>query len=127
MRDGAGRRPTDRVMGIPLERRLILGTFLLAAGTLLAAGEAQAQGAGEPRRGTEFSSQARPETRRPPTRLRVQPFYPYRRYSTDYPVPYEYEYPGPNGVRQCKAKLVQELRPSGPTVVPRMRCWWEVR
>jgi hypothetical protein len=89
---------------------------------------ARAQGAGEPRRGTtEFSAQSRLDTRRPPTRLRVQPMYPYRRFSTDYPVPYEYEYPGPNGVRQCKARLVQEARPSGLVVVPRMQCWWEVR
>ncbi len=53
------------------------------------------------------------------------PIYPYRTFSTDYPVPYEYEYPGPSGVRQCKSRLVQEKRPSGPVVVPTMRCWWE--
>ena len=94
---------------------------------MLAASAAQAQGAGEPRRGTEFSAQSRSETTRPRTRVLVRPPYPYRRYSTDYPVPYQYEYPGPNGVRQCKARLVQEMRPSGPTVVPRMQCWWEVR
>ena len=43
------------------------------------------------------------------------------------PGPYEYEYPGPRGVRQCSSKLVQENRPSGQVIVPRMRCWWEVR
>ena len=76
----------------------------------------------------EFSAQSRLDASRPPrTRLRVRPLYPYRTFSTDYPVPYEYEYPGPNGVRQCKARLVQEMRPSGPTVVPKMQCWWEVR
>ena len=74
---------------------------------------------------TEFSSQSRPRVVRPRTRIRVSPIYPYRTFSTDYPVPYEYEYPGPNGVRQCKSRLVQEMRPSGPVVVPRMRCWWE--
>jgi hypothetical protein len=76
---------------------------------------------------TEYSAQARPRVTRPRTRIRVSPAYPYRTFSTPYPVPYEYEYPGPNGVRQCKSRLVQEFRPSGPVVVPRMHCWWEVR
>jgi hypothetical protein len=26
--------------------------------------------------------------------------------------------------RECASRLVQELRPSGPVIVPRMRCWW---
>jgi hypothetical protein len=26
--------------------------------------------------------------------------------------------------RDCNFKLVQEFRPSGTVVVPRMRCWW---
>ena len=66
-------------------------------------------------------------TVRPRTRIRVAPIYPYRTFSTDYPVPYEYEYPGPRGVRQCTSRLVQENRPSGPIIVPTMHCWWEVR
>ena len=28
-------------------------------------------------------------------------------------------------VRQCRAKLVKEYRPSGTVIVPRMTCWWE--
>ena len=31
----------------------------------------------------------------------------------------------PNAVRQCRAWYVQEHRPSGTYVVPRMQCWWE--
>ena len=100
-------------------RAVLVGALAGAAGLLLVAGDAQAQSSGDP----GYS-----QSRRPPTRLRVQPlYYPYRNYSTDYPVPYEYEFPGPNAVRQCKARLVQELRPSGPTVVPKMHCWWEPR
>jgi hypothetical protein len=107
--------------------RAATAALVVAAGLLVVA-DAQAQSAGDTRRGTtEFSAQSRQTTSRPRTRIRVEPMYPYRRYSTDYPVPYEYEYPGPNGVRQCKARLVQEMRPSGPTVVPKMHCWWEVR
>jgi hypothetical protein len=30
-----------------------------------------------------------------------------------------------NSVRQCRAQLVQEHRPSGTVIVPRMQCWWE--
>jgi hypothetical protein len=59
------------------------------------------------------------------TRIRVTPVYPYRLYSTPYPTPYKYEYPGPGAVRQCTSWLATENRVSGPVVVPRMRCWWE--
>jgi hypothetical protein len=65
----------------------------------------------------------RPARVRP--RIRVAPAYPYRFYSTTYPVPYKYEYPGPGAVRDCTSWLAQENRPSGPVIVPRMRCWWE--
>jgi hypothetical protein len=30
-----------------------------------------------------------------------------------------------NSVRQCRAQMVKEYRPSGTVVVPRMQCWWE--
>jgi hypothetical protein len=33
--------------------------------------------------------------------------------------------PGPNSVRQCRAWLAQEYRPSGTVIVPRQQCWWE--
>lgn len=32
--------------------------------------------------------------------------------------------PGPNAVRDCTAHLVQEYRPSGTVIVPRMNCFW---
>jgi hypothetical protein len=32
---------------------------------------------------------------------------------------------GPNAKRECRARLVQEYRPSGTVIVPRMQCWWE--
>lgn len=32
--------------------------------------------------------------------------------------------PGPNAVRECRAQLVQEFRPSGTVIVPRMDCHW---
>ena len=66
---------------------------------------------------TEVSAQQR--VLRPPTRLRVQPYYEpnaegvYPRY-----------YPGRNAVRECNATYVQEYRPSGTVIVPRMSCFW---
>ncbi len=57
--------------------------------------------------------------RQPQTRLRVYPrsdYWPddvYPRYN-----------PGPNAVRECNATYVQEYRPSGTVIVPRMHCWW---
>jgi hypothetical protein len=41
-----------------------------------------------------------------------------------YPSPLPYAYPGPNAVRECDSRLVQEYRPSGTVIVPRMWCWW---
>jgi hypothetical protein len=68
---------------------------------------------------------ARPKTRvRARPQIRVQPRYPYRRWHSPYPVPYTYEFPGPSAKRQCVTRYVTERRPSGPVVVPRMRCWW---
>jgi hypothetical protein len=65
---------------------------------------------------TEFSAQTR-RTRRPPSRILVTPrYYPgdvFPRY-----------YPGPNAVRECTAHLVQEFRPSGTVITPRMNCFW---
>jgi hypothetical protein len=60
----------------------------------------------------------------PRTRLRVRPVYPYRHTNSIYPVPYRFDYPGPNAKRECTARYVQEFRPSGTVIVPRMHCWW---
>jgi len=65
---------------------------------------------------TDFSAQSR-KTRRPPTRV-----YVYPRYNPDDVYP-RYD-PGPNAVRECTAHLVQEFRPSGTVITPRMDCFW---
>ena len=92
----------------------MLGTAPSAASGQTAAGTAAENG------DTEFSSQSRARTR-----IRVAPRYPYRTYSTDYPVQYKYEYPGPGFVRECSSWLTPENRLSGPVIVPKMRCWWQ--
>ena len=33
-------------------------------------------------------------------------------------------FPGRNAVRECTATYVQEYRPSGTVIVPRMSCYW---
>jgi hypothetical protein len=38
-----------------------------------------------------------------------------------------YYFPGSNAVRVCNATYVQEFRPSGTVIVPRMSCHWQQR
>jgi hypothetical protein len=66
---------------------------------------------------TDISAQQR--VRRPPTRLHVQPYYDYNPNDV-----YPRYYPGRNAVRDCNATYVQEFRPSGTVIVPRMNCFW---
>jgi hypothetical protein len=77
----------------------------------------------------QATGQAEPLVRNIPRRasrpkIRVRPVYPYRRYHSLYPLPYDTEYPGPNAKRQCVDGYVTEHRLSGTVIVPRMRCWW---
>jgi hypothetical protein len=101
-----------------------LGVFLASA-MVLPAPKAQAQTLSS---GTRVAQAASPadiddvatprRTRRPLTRV---PVYPrpeapdgvYPRYN-----------PGPNAVRECSTSYVQENRPSGPVITPRMNCFW---
>jgi hypothetical protein len=55
--------------------------------------------------------------RRPMTRLRIYPNYGPEDVYPHYD-------PGPNAVRVCNAHYVQEFRPSGTVIVPRMSCHW---
>ena len=54
--------------------------------------------------------------------LRRVPIYP--RYQGEPDGVYPRYYPGPNAVRDCTATYVQEFRPSGTVIVPRMNCFW---
>jgi hypothetical protein len=96
-----------------------VGTFSLPA----AGARAQTASSGmraaqaSPPIATEVSAQRR--VRRPPTRLRVYP-----RYLPEPDGVYPRYYPGLNAVRDCTATYVQEYRPSGTVIVPRMNCFW---
>ena len=65
------------------------------------------------------ATEASAQRRKPPTRLHVYPQYApgpddvYPRY-----------FPGRNAIRDCTATYVQEYRPSGTVIVPRMSCFW---
>jgi hypothetical protein len=60
-----------------------------------------------------------PRARRPSIRLRVYP-----RYEGEPDGVYPRYFPGRNAVRDCTATYVQEYRPSGTVIVPRMSCYW---
>jgi hypothetical protein len=60
--------------------------------------------------------------RRPHRALRRVPIYPPR--EEPYQGVYPRYNPGPNAVRECNATYVQEYRPSGTVIVPRMNCYW---
>ena len=79
--------------------------------------QAQTAGSAEIRLAQAVSPDAPPPRRRPPLRLRV---YPHDQPDDVYP---RYD-PGPNAVRECNAFYVQEFRPSGTVIVPRMNCHW---
>lgn len=66
---------------------------------------------------TDWSAQRR--SNRPPTRLRVYP-----RYAPDSYGVYPRYFPGRNAVRDCTATYVEEYRPSGTVITPRMSCFW---
>jgi hypothetical protein len=63
---------------------------------------------------TEASAQRRGVIRR-------VPIYPRDEWRPDV---YPQYYPGRDAVRECTATYVQEYRPSGTVITPRMNCYW---
>jgi hypothetical protein len=95
-------------------------TVFLASALLLPLQASYAQSAPSSTRlaqGTPPDDAAPPPARRIP-RLRVYPNYEAP------PEVYPRYFPGPNAVRECNATYVQEYRPSGTVIVPRMHCFW---
>lgn len=93
---------------------------VLLAGALVLPSAGRAQSAPS---GTRVAQAAPPDdaaprpVRRPLPRLRIYP-------NEEAPEVYPRYYPGPNAVRECNATYVQEYRPSGTVIVPRMHCFW---
>ncbi|SDI70021.1 MULTISPECIES: hypothetical protein [Bradyrhizobium] len=101
-------------------KRIVTVAILAAfAGLLLPGVSAQAQTASSGLRSapapaiTDASSQRRRPLRRVPIYRPDWELDVYPRYN-----------PGPNAVRDCTATYVQEYRPSGAVITPRMNCYW---
>ena len=88
-------------------------------GLLLTGAAAQAQTATpELRIAQSVVTDMSAQRRRP---LRRVPIYPQQEWAPDVYPRYN---PGPNAVRDCTAHYVQEYRPSGTVITPRMNCYW---
>ena len=104
--------------------RIVTAIFLAILGGLclaLAGNEAQAQQSAAP----EYRvAQAAPGGTYVPRRrvYRRVPVYPRAEHYDPDVIPRYY--PGPNAVRVCTATYVQEYRPSGTVITPRMSCYW---
>jgi hypothetical protein len=103
-------------IGVAILSLAFAGTFLLPAAAAQAQAAPHAQTAQASQSATDLSAQSR-RVRRPPIRIRVYP-----RYNPD--DVYPRYFPGRNAVRDCTATLVEEYRPSGTVITPRMNCFW---
>jgi hypothetical protein len=102
-------------------RIVTMAILAASAGLLLGESGAQAQTASSGIR----TAQAAPTDISAQRRLRRVPVYPA--YPGEYywePDVYPRYNPGPNAVRVCNAHYVQEYRPSGTVITPRMHCYW---
>ncbi|WP_347263507.1 hypothetical protein [Nitrobacter sp.] len=101
--------------------RLVTGAaallLLVVPGTLLLmyGGRAQAQTAARSMdRAVSSGMPVQTHKRRPRVRI----------YREDERGVYPSYHPGSDAVRDCTAHYVQEFRPSGTVIVPRMNCYW---
>ena len=104
-----------------MKRIVTVAVWAAFAGLLLPGTMAQAQTAPpEPRIATASKSvtDMSAQRRRP---LRRVPIYRQEEWAPDVYPRYN---PGPNAVRSCTAHYVQEYRPSGTVITPRMNCYW---
>jgi hypothetical protein len=94
------------------------GLLAAFAGGLLQAESAQAQTAAPGVRVAQAAQDYVPPRRK----VRRVPIYPAPEHFD--PDVYPRFNPGPNAVRECNAHYVQEARPSGTVITPRMHCYW---
>ncbi len=99
-----------------------LSVLPMAAAPCLALSEIQTVGRGAADAGAGAIASAEQRATGPASTC--TPIAPYRHTNSIYPVPYHFDYPGPNAKRECNARYVQEHRPSGTVVVLRMNCRW---
>ena len=94
-----------------------LAALAMAAATGFAAPAAQAEPAGVRMAQAQSAYDASVPPRRPRARVRIHR-------DTDERGVYPSYNPGPDAVRDCTATYVQEFRPSGTVITPRMNCFW---
>jgi hypothetical protein len=115
-------RPDNRLWVMGMKRIVTAAMATTLAGLLLQGEAAQAQTAASGARTAQASpaadTDASAQRRRP---LRRVPIYRPDHWEPDVYPRYN---PGPNAVRDCTATYVQEYRPSGPVITPRMNCYW---
>jgi hypothetical protein len=99
-------------------RVVTVALLAVSAGFLLVRTSAQAQTVSGVRAAQAVPTDVSAQQRRA---LRRVPVYPRETWRPDV---YPQYYPGPNAVRVCNAHLVQEYRPSGTVITPRMHCYW---
>jgi len=109
----------DRKLRVGVMMRIVMVALSAAlAGLLLLEPGARAQTASP----GVWTAQAAPTDVSAQRRaLRRIPIYPRDGWEPDIYPRYN---PGPNAVRVCNAHYVQEYRPSGPVITPRMHCYW---
>jgi hypothetical protein len=115
-------RPTTNFGWAEMMRIVTVALLAGSTGFLLAAMGAQAQttpsGIRTAQASTLAITDASAQRRRP---LRRVPIYRPDHWEPDVIPRYN---PGPNAVRDCTATYVQEYRPSGTVITPRMNCYW---
>ena len=102
-----------------MKRIVTVAVWAAFAGLLLPGTMAQAQTASGLRAAAESAVTDMSAQRRRP--LRRVPIYRQEEWAPDVYPRYN---PGPNAVRDCTAHYVQEYRPSGTVITPRMNCYW---
>ena len=104
-----------------MKRIVTAAALAILTGLSLPAGGAKAQTAPSGVRSAQALpgvTDASAQRRRP---LRRVPIYRPNQWEPDVYPRYN---PGPNAVRSCTATYVQEYRPSGTVITPRMNCYW---
>ena len=102
-------------------RVMTVAALAALAGFSLSGSTAQAQTAGSGVRIAQGATPDASDTPVPRRRLRRVPIYRSNHWEPDVIPRYD---PGPNAVRECTATYVQEYRPSGTVITPRMNCYW---
>jgi hypothetical protein len=112
----------NRWLWVGVMMRIVTVVLLAAsAGLLLMDVGAQAQTTAQTTPGVRAAQAAPTDASAQRRVVRRVPIYPRDTWEPDVYPRYN---PGPNAVRVCNAHYVQEYRPSGTVITPRMHCYW---